>query len=188
MLITRLGGIGKGDVLDLKESVFTFWEANGNIDLGAPIIHDAATNDNSFNQDGLLVIAGDADLTGAEHRILGVFQGVIPVFKAGQTGSSSLTALNTAGTTTTGVTTTLTGFQAGDGDIIKAQSYGAGYARVIVVGGTTIDHGDILTLDTTAGRLEAGTNLTTGAGGQIWSLGKSSLAAEAAMKVFIRCL
>lgn len=192
MLITRLGaGVRTSDDLPIfEEKVWTYWEANGTIAVGSPVIHDHSTDNNLYNLNGTLVVEGSsASQVGAAHRILGSYQGHISA-KLGAGGYSveNVTGLSTAGaTTTTGPGTVLSGFAAFDGDVIRVLSYGQGY--VLADGDSTdINSGDILTIATIGGRYEAGTNQTTGTGAQVWSLGIHSGAFEAGLSAFHRCL
>lgn len=189
MIITRTGaGATTSDDIVFEEKVWTFWEANGTIAVGAPVVHDVSTDTNAFNQNGLLVVEGNSGNTGACHRILGTYQGEI----AAKLGASGYSTENVIGVTTDGstaITTTfvLTGHAAFDGDVIKVLSYGQGYG--LSEGGTDINLGDVLTLGAGVGRYEAGTNTTTGMGAQVWALGTYEQATtEAGISIFHRCL
>lgn len=188
MIITRTGaGVNTSDVSVYEEKIWTYWEANGTIAVGSPVCHDMSTDTNPFNPDGMLVIEGNCNSVGAEHRILGTYQGHIEA-KLGAGGYSveSVLGISTAGATSDGAGFALTGYAAFDGDIIRILSYGSGIG--LSEGTTDINHGDALTI-VAAGRYVAGTNTTTGMGAQVWSLGINTLATtEMGVAIFNRCL
>ena len=194
MIISRLGSItALGDAIDsagitLKatDKIFTFFEADEAIAVGAPVQHQTDTNNNSTgNTYGIEVIevkTGEAG--GGSGCILGGYTGVNLTNPHGT--KVNVKNPDADGSDADGGSVVLTGVAAVDGDLVQVQCYGTGWC--LGEGSTDIVAGDQLIGDGTGGRLITVTDLADGSGGQVIALGPLTQGAEGLIPVFFRCM
>lgn len=194
MIISRLGSItALGDAIDsagitLKatDKIFTFFEADAAVAVGAPVQLQSDVNNNSTgNTYGIEVIEVITSAAGGGSGcILGGYTGVNLTNPHGT--KVNVKNPNAAGDDADGGSVVLTGVAAVDGDLIQVQCYGTGWC--LTEGSTDIDSGDQLIGDSTGGRLIVVADLADGSGGQVVALGTNCQNAEGLISVFFRCM
>jgi hypothetical protein len=196
MIISRLGKItALGDAVDngslpiapsVSDKIFTFFEADAGIAVGAPVQLQTDVNNNSTgNTYGFEVVEADTNSAGGgSGTIVGGYTGVNLTNPQGT--KVNVNIANAAGDDGNGGAVVLTGVAAVDGDLIQVQCYGAGFC--LGEGSTDIVAGDSLITDTTGGRCITVTDLADGSGGLITALGPLTEAAEGLIPVFFRCM
>ena len=193
MRISRLGRFpAAGDIVDSggntvagPDRIYTYFEADGAVAMGAPVQLQVDTNNNSTgNITGWEVVEADTDNPGGgSGTIVGAYQGV-NISNPG--GNTNVSLPNAAGSTAGAGAVAITGRVAVDGDIIEVICYGQGY--VLAHGGTDVVAGDSLIADSTGGRLITVTDLADGSGGLVTALGPITAAGEGLIPAYFRCM
>tara|TARA_Y100000310_G_C20466946_1_gene708119 strand:+ start:226 stop:801 length:576 start_codon:yes stop_codon:yes gene_type:complete len=191
MRISRLGTLpALGDAVDtngnaivLGDKIFSIFEADGAIAIGAPVQLQVDVNTTAGNVNGIEVVEADtSNAGGGTSGIVGAFQGE----NLSNPGYDTVVTTNSDGSDADGGSVVLRGKAAVDGNLIMVQCYGAGY--VLAEGTTDVLAGDSMITDATGGRMITVADLADGSVPAILALSPVTEAAEGAIACFIRAM